>query len=501
MNYYKNIDAFLTQTYFGGLDVSSDSIKEEANKIILKFNIHDLRNKSKILVNFVKYKVGDWLNRIELSEMEKVGSLNRFIVLYGKDVGVELYNFSNIKRKNKQAETHFKSVDHFLSQKPFKELKSGLTEESFIQVKKIIESFDKKYILNNKKEVIQNMLKYNVEGDWVKRLNDGDLFKRDGSSFESLSAKYGDRVANVLYNERKDKVKVTKEKFTETHSEEEWDRLCQRKRSNLGLQGYIEKYGEIEGTKKWNSYYSKWKTNVDINTQRGNRKNGQTLEEFQDRYGIDAGYKLWKKRIDGRKYTLSLDGFIEKFGADIGKDMREKYCLSNNKTSLKSFISRYGEKEGTIRYVSMKEKLIKYLKNSPCYSKMSQKLFESVYQEIKYKEDVKYALRNDEAYFLINENFCIGMSVDFKCGNSIIEFYGDYWHANPRKYNSDSILHHPNNHICANDIWELDKKKVDWLLKRGYSVKIVWEYDYLHNEKQTVDECIKFINENYEKKN
>lgn len=39
----------------------------------------------------------------------------------------------------------------------------------------------------------------------------------------------------------------------------------------------------------------------------------------------------------------------------------------------------------------------------------------------------------------------------------IIEFYGDYWHANPKFYKRGDIVHH---NLTAGEIWEHDKERV-----------------------------------------
>ena len=61
------------------------------------------------------------------------------------------------------------------------------------------------------------------------------------------------------------------------------------------------------------------------------------------------------------------------------------------------------------------------------------------------------------------------------------------------------IIKHPNNHCTAEKLWDLDKQKLDWLKNRGYDVLVIWEFDYMKNKQQTIEKCIKFIKENYER--
>ena len=355
----------------------------------------------------------------------------------------------------RQLNKKFGNVDQFLNQKPFKDYRSGLNEHSLNQIGCVVSVFDKKYILNNRKEVIQNMLKYNVEGDWVGRLNEGNAFKKDGFSIESLTAKYGERVAAVLYSERKTLAAVTKDKFLKNHTSAEWDVLCDKKRSNLGEEGYVKKYGKEEGTKLWVSYINKWKSSMDLTTSMGNRKNGQTLEEYQYRYGIKSGYELWLKKIEKRKYTLSLNGFID----------------------------RFGKEDGTKKYHTHIDKMVENCRKGTPYSKISQELFVKIYKNSseEYQKDIKYFTLNEEQIFHILGDKPKIIFVDFKCGNVIIEFDGEYWH---------SFSH----------VKKRDKIKDEYLIKSGYSLLRIRESEYNADKQKTTEKCLDFIRDNYNKK-
>jgi G:T-mismatch repair DNA endonuclease (very short patch repair protein) len=81
--------------------------------------------------------------------------------------------------------------------------------------------------------------------------------------------------------------------------------------------------------------------------------------------------------------------------------------------------------------------------------------------------------------------------------NIIIEVYGDYWHANPNKYNKNDIIKFPNNKICkVSDLWEKDKNRIEILQDDNHVCLVVWEYDIHHDLDNTIDTITKFINEN-----
>ncbi len=68
----------------------------------------------------------------------------------------------------------------------------------------------------------------------------------------------------------------------------------------------------------------------------------------------------------------------------------------------------------------------------------------------------------------------------------IVEFFGDYYHANPEMYDGSDVVHH---RLTAEDIWQNDRKRVETFNEHGYDVVIVWESDY-KRDKETVYQTI-----------
>lgn len=65
--------------------------------------------------------------------------------------------------------------------------------------------------------------------------------------------------------------------------------------------------------------------------------------------------------------------------------------------------------------------------------------------------------------------------------NLIIEYFGDYWHCNPKKYEPDYFNKKKNK--FAWELWDYDKKKIDLIKSYGYNLEVVWEGDLKHNNK------------------
>jgi hypothetical protein len=59
--------------------------------------------------------------------------------------------------------------------------------------------------------------------------------------------------------------------------------------------------------------------------------------------------------------------------------------------------------------------------------------------------------------------------------NLLIEFNGDYWHANPALYNAEDVLNYPSGQTTAAERWKKDERKKAVALERKYAIIVVWE--------------------------
>ena len=89
--------------------------------------------------------------------------------------------------------------------------------------------------------------------------------------------------------------------------------------------------------------------------------------------------------------------------------------------------------------------------------------------------------------------------MDVIIDKKIIEFNGDFWHANPNIYKKfDSIAGVGCPSKIAFEIWEADENRMDNLKRMGYSVMVVWEYDWLNNRERIIEEIKKYLYDNTE---
>ena len=72
-----------------------------------------------------------------------------------------------------------------------------------------------------------------------------------------------------------------------------------------------------------------------------------------------------------------------------------------------------------------------------------------------------------------------------------IEFNGDYWHCNPKIYESSWV--HPHIKLSAGEIQNRDNEKIKAIEKRGYKCLVVWEREYNISFDNLIKKCLTFI--------
>lgn len=82
-----------------------------------------------------------------------------------------------------------------------------------------------------------------------------------------------------------------------------------------------------------------------------------------------------------------------------------------------------------------------------------------------------------------------GFIVDGLQNKTIVEFYGDTFHCNPKKY-TDAEQYCSWIKRTVGDQWKRDQRRLGCFYKLGYKVVIVWQSDWIKN-KQLVIERIK----------
>ena len=257
--------------------------------------------------------------------------------------------------------------------------------------------------------------------------------------------------------------------------DEDFKPVCDARQS-VTKEKMIKKYGITEGTERWNSYCKK---QADSNKfEYKHEKHGMTYEEYDEynksravtldnmikRYGVQDGLFHWNQYVERQRYTCTLEYFIEKYGDTIGTEKYNDFVEKRN-TSNRLF-------GPSAISLEMFDKLIKNYKNNIVYY--------------------------DENEYSVHTNKQCLYHVDYydKTLNIIIEFYGDFFHLNPKIYDANFIqFKHHEKAILAKNRWQHDKERIDDIQQTlNCKVIIVWEYTYKNDKKGTINSLIQMIN-------
>lgn len=117
-------------------------------------------------------------------------------------------------------------------------------------------------------------------------------------------------------------------------------------------------------------------------------------------------------------------------------------------------------------------------------SKLQHLLFEEL-KQLMPKLDIRegQTLRTDDGMWLFPD-------ILIKDKKVVVEFYGDYWHGNPRTYKSTDLVKGQ----LIGEIWKKDRLRVSILKKLGYKTLVVWQYDFKNNKGRTLERIQNVIN-------
>lgn len=203
-------------------------------------------------------------------------------------------------------------------------------------------------------------------------------------------------------------------------------------------------------------------------------------------YYLAKGYSQEEseKLLVHRQITFSLDICVEKYGVMLG---------------TKVFFERQNKWQNTLQSKSDEEtKLInskKIRKSGTSISKQETILKNILELEFNAEEvETQYQLKYYDKEKLKNKFFMY----DIKIGNVIIEYNGDFWHRNPKKYGVNDELNQKGFlKVKTADIWNRDALKKKVAEENCYYYYVVWENDFKQNQSETVSDLIKFIKKNY----
>lgn len=246
-----------------------------------------------------------------------------------------------------------------------------------------------------------------------------------------------------------------------------------KQRQSVTKEKMIKKYGISEGTERWNSYCKK--QSITNTYEYKHKKYGMSQDQFDEynksravtldnmikRYGLNEGLIHWNNYIERQRYTCTLEYFIEE----------------------------YGEVNGTQKYNEFIEKRSDQYQLIGNKSNISAELFSQLKDY--YKDNVIYI-----EYAVKSKTKCYHVDYYDKTLNIVIEFYGDFYHFNPKKYSGNEVGYFTlKNMQTVNDKWTHDRERIDNIKQTlNCKVIIVWEYTYRNNKRYTINSLIQIIN-------
>ena len=198
---------------------------------------------------------------------------------------------------------------------------------------------------------------------------------------------------------------------------------------------------------------------------------------------LNEHIKLVNSRLTPDKICTKIEYWIAKGYTE--EQAREKILERQRTFTLEKCIKKYGEEEGRKRFEDRQAKWRKSLHKSFLRSN------KGISQSMESNELFKFI---KERGFDIEQEFQLGKySFDGRFKNKLIEFNGDYWHANPLLY--DNSFYNKVSKLTAAEIWNKDKKKHEYAAKHGYKVLVIWESEYNEDFDKTLNKCMQFLND------
>ena len=263
------------------------------------------------------------------------------------------------------------------------------------------------------------------------------------------------------------------------------------KRQAITLENLILKYGETEGNSRWNSYREKQAVSNTYDYKKArygwsreqfdeyNSSRAQTLKKMIQRHGEEEGAKRWESYCNRQAYTNTQDYFVEKYGLEAGK---KKYQDINRRKAV-SNPEYLAEKMG----ISIDEAVTLILARSKTFfSSNIEKEFILMLEEQIGKLDHSSINKPFGKWSYDLDTYVV---YDIKHKNCIIEFNGDYWHANPNIYKETAYLRQKR----VGDIWKRDKLKIKTVEDLGFRVLVVWESEFQQNKMETIKRVCEWI--------
>ena len=332
-----------------------------------------------------------------------------------------------------------------------------------------------------------------------------DRFKKDTNN-KTFSEEEKQEIQSLLTYLNKNDVRMSKELGTiavicsyEVVNLIERFKFIKENRYKVNEEHYKVRYGDIEGKRRWDEYREKQRYSNTYEAKKKkfnwtreqfdeyNKSRAVTYEKCIKRHGPDKGKKIWEKYVERQRYTNTLEYFVGKYGKDEGYINWKEY---NNEKGKSSSLEWIMEKNNVDQEDALEILMSRYKSR---YTSKSELTFVNLLEE-DLNETLTYTTKTKQ-FCIWNYHTNSPKFYDITCSKrmKIIEFNGDYWHCNPKKYDKDFFHRHAE--MTAKEIWHLDYLKRKAALERGFEMKIVWWSDFDQDPKKVIKECVEWLNQ------
>ena len=206
----------------------------------------------------------------------------------------------------------------------------------------------------------------------------------------------------------------------------------------------------------------------------------------------------WKNKKGTYEYKKQRNVNIEYYLDNGFSIVESKNMLIERQTTftLEKCITKYGLEKGTEVYNKRQKDWIKKVFNeNSCISNgrsmIADKFIENLIIEINNISITNRFLYGNNEKFIYDNLEKNSKKYDLCYDKKIIEFYGDFWHSNPKIFDGNDI--HKIKKMKCSEIWQFDKRKVDSAKEHNYEVLIIWESEYINNQEEIIKKCKKFL--------
>jgi len=264
---------------------------------------------------------------------------------------------------------------------------------------------------------------------------------------------------------------------------------------NSGLHMKQEKYKEMFSEKI-------------LGEKNPNHKSKTTVEQRRERSPFSKDFLKYENQeelksfrdnaLKDRKHTTRIDYYLDQgFSEEESKKILKKRQTTFSKEIC---IEKHGIEDGEKLFTQRQENWQLSLTNNgnmkQGYSKISQNLFYSILEkyDIIEKEEIYFATKNNEIRLKKKNG---GVWIYDYCDKKrmkIIEYNGDEYHGNPKKYKSTDNPHPFRKQITSQQIWDKDAEKTRIAQQEGFEVLVIWDSDYKKTPNEVINKCLSFLN-------